>query len=493
MAHIPKAVLKKCMTLLVLKLLSRGKVRDTYELPGYPKLLLVVATDRISIFDFVLNAIVRGKGEVLNAMNIFWRLHFGDRYENDLVAYGAGIDKYLPEKLRGDPDLQKIAIVVRRFDMVPIEGIVRGYLLGSGWEAYKTSSPRMICGVELPDGLVEGSKLPKPIFTPTDKAKVGHDVHISAASVEQQYPGYGDRCVRIYSEASAFAESRGMILADTKLEGSISGFGDEWFTPDSSRYWQLYQYLLLFKKGKLPSSVDKQFVRNIGKLLLIERDKSGRKREPKNFGDRKYVESCLFPDSVINMTARTYRYPIWSLSGFKLEEFQRRIMGVKVPRKQHRIEIVVGSKSDLSQLSGGLATLDRYNCTYGVSVLSCHRNADLLPEFCSDRLSRADVIISAAGKAAALPGVLKSQLCALGKAEIPVLGVALKGETPEDDRDATGSIKGLPGQPVELNKDGEAFFGAEGFAEASKAAAEEEFVPKNVEPKKAEFDVATSV
>src|SRR3989344_5586687 len=181
MANIPQAILERCPPLPGLELLSRGKVRDIYELPDHPDKLLVVASDRISIFDFVLNALVPGKGSVLNALNVFWRQQIASFTDHDLVASGPAIDAYVPEPMRGYVVNQCRVTVVRKVRIIPVECVARGYLTGSGWDSYQKNGT--VCGHKLPAGLQNGSRLPFPIFTPSTKADIGHDTAIDVSDL----------------------------------------------------------------------------------------------------------------------------------------------------------------------------------------------------------------------------------------------------------------------------------------------------------------------
>jgi len=311
---------------------SRGKVRDVFVLPKNPllpgsDLLLVIASDRISIFDFVLNAHVQGKGHILTAMNIFWRKVLGDLFSHDLVAYGYQIDDYLPRALRGGLELRKRAVVVRRLRMFPVEGVVRGNLTGSGWDAYLATNPHMVCGHVLSDGLVNGSLLPQPIFTPTTKAEVGHDEHLTAESVQEQY---GDclevACLNIFSFAKILAASQGIIIADTKLELGSDGdklvLGDEVLTPDSSRFWERDDWEQALREGRVPTPYDKQMVREFGKNLGIH------KKDPANPDDVAWVNAQVIDPDILGATAETYRRIFRRLTGQSLEEFQHDVMQV---------------------------------------------------------------------------------------------------------------------------------------------------------------------
>jgi phosphoribosylaminoimidazole-succinocarboxamide synthase len=238
----------------------RGKVRDVYDLGDR---LAIVATDRISAFDWVMPNGIPDKGRVLTAMTLFW-LRFL-RVPNHLL--GADIAD-LPEPFRKQPDVfTGRTMLVKKAEVVPVECVARGYLAGSGWKEYRQS--RTVCGIPLAAGLQEAGKLPEPIFTPATKAEQGlHDENISfdrmAKVVEiETATELRDRTLDLYRRGAAFAESRGIILADTKLEWGRLPSGDlilidEVLTPDSSRFWPKDTY----KPGSSPPSFDKQFVRD---------------------------------------------------------------------------------------------------------------------------------------------------------------------------------------------------------------------------------------
>ena len=488
MAHIPQSVIKKQPALEGLKLRHRGKVRDSYDLPGHPDKMLVVASDRCSIFDFVLPTLVPMKGEVLTALNYFWTKGvLKNICATDLVACGAEIDPFLPEELRNNPELQKRATVVRIESAPDVEDIIRLYLTGSGWTSYQKDWT--VCGHKLAAGLIDGSKLPYPLYTPTTKAVVGHDEHITADSVAERYGILRERlALQAAGAISSFAEGRGLIFADTKFEFSwdavkkIFVLVDEKGTPDSSRYWDEIAWIKAHAKGKLPPSFDKQFVREWGKLALVEKDATGRKRDPENPDDLAFVDSLEVPASVTEMTTRIYRYIFWRLTGMSIERYQNSVLGINVSARIPKIEVLVGSESDLSQTETGMASLLGI-ADVSLSVLSCHRNPSELDSMSLGALSKADIIIAGAGMAAALPGIVKSKLCALGRSDIPVIGVAFEGKTVKDNQAATLSIECLPGQPVELDPNGNAYFGSQGFLEACQVAVNGEFLPKNIEAK----------
>src|SRR5438874_351736 len=244
-----------------LQLHASGKVRDVYRLNT--EHLLVVATDRISAFDYVLATGIPHKGHVLTQLSLFWFEFLKDIVPNHLVT--AEVDQY-PAILRKYVDqLRGRSMMVIRADMVAIECVVRGYVSGSAWKEYKASGS--VCGIELPKGLRESDPLPEPIFTPAIKATSGHDENIS---FEQMAKLVGpelsrqlrDLSLQIYSKAADYARQRGIIIADTKFEFGRTPQGitlaDEVLTPDSSRFWPADKYL----RGRSQESFDKQYVRN---------------------------------------------------------------------------------------------------------------------------------------------------------------------------------------------------------------------------------------
>jgi phosphoribosylaminoimidazole-succinocarboxamide synthase len=242
------------------QLRARGKVRDIYEIDEH---LLLVTTDRISAFDCILPTGIPRKGEVLNRISLFWFDFLRGTVENHLVT--ADVDRY-PELLRPFANqLRGRSVLVRKADMVQLECVARGYLSGSGWKEYKATGS--VCGISLPAGLSESSRLPEPIFTPATKAETGHDVNISfeqaAASFSSELVSrLRDLTLGIYRKAAEYAESRGIIIADTKFEfGFIDDrlvLADEVLTPDSSRFWPKD----LYRPGGPQPSYDKQFVRD---------------------------------------------------------------------------------------------------------------------------------------------------------------------------------------------------------------------------------------
>ena len=249
------------------KPVKEGKVREIYDLGDK---LIMVATDRISAFDVILHNQITEKGKVLTQMSKFWFDLTKDVIPNDLISVE---NKDMPEFFQ-QPEFEGRATLCKKLEMIPIECIVRGYITGSGWENYKKDGT--ICGMKLPEGLVECAKLPEPLYTPSTKAEIGdHDENInfeqSIVVLEKAFPGRGeeiatkikDATIAVYKKCADYALSKGIIIADTKFEFGLDENGnvllaDEVLTPDSSRFWRLDQY----KPGEGQSSFDKQFVRN---------------------------------------------------------------------------------------------------------------------------------------------------------------------------------------------------------------------------------------
>lgn len=247
-----------------LSLLHRGKVRDMYEIPGHEDKLLMIATDRISAYDVVMDDPIADKGKVLTQISLFWFDLLADIVPNHLIS--AEVDQY-PEVCHQYRDqLEGRSMLVRRTQVVPIECIVRGYLSGSFWSAYKKDTT--VCGFALPEGMQESDKFPQPLFTPSTKAEQGlHDENISVAQMEEIIgkdvaDKMADISIRLYEKASEYARSKGIIIADTKFElGMVDGeliLIDEVLTPDSSRFWPMDAY----KPGQGQPSFDKQFLRD---------------------------------------------------------------------------------------------------------------------------------------------------------------------------------------------------------------------------------------
>jgi phosphoribosylaminoimidazole-succinocarboxamide synthase len=244
-----------------LQFLHRGKVRDIYAVDA--ERLLIIQTDRLSAFDVILPTPIPGKGRLLTAMSNFWFRKLAHVIPNHMLEVA-------PETIVAPAERDQVverAFVVRRLKPLPVEAIVRGYLAGSGWKDYRKTG--MICGIALPAGLQEAQQLPQPLFTPSTKAAMGsHDENISFAQMEKIIaPALAaqvrDKTIQLYSEAAAYAATRGIIIADTKFEFGLDAGGtlyliDEALTPDSSRFWPAAQYQV----GSNPPSFDKQFVRD---------------------------------------------------------------------------------------------------------------------------------------------------------------------------------------------------------------------------------------
>ena len=243
-----------------LPLVYRGKVRDSYAV-GDDK-LLIITTDRLSAFDVIMKQPIPDKGRVLNALSDFWFARLGHVVPNHLTGIA-------PESVVAADEVEQVRgrVVAMKLRPLPVEAVVRGYLIGSGWKDYRATGA--VCGIALPPGLQMAQQLPQPIFTPAEKAELGqHDENISFAQVEARIGAdlarqMRDVSQRLYAEASAYAATRGIIIADTKFEFGLDADGrmrlmDEVLTADSSRFWPADSY----RVGTSPPSFDKQFVRD---------------------------------------------------------------------------------------------------------------------------------------------------------------------------------------------------------------------------------------
>ncbi|TAN71979.1 MAG: phosphoribosylaminoimidazolesuccinocarboxamide synthase [Gallionella sp.] len=286
-------------SLTSLPLLHRGKVRDLYEVDDQH--LLIVQTDRLSAFDVILPDPIPGKGEVLTTVSNFWFDKLGHVIPNHLTGIA-------PESVvKGEEEQAQVkgrAFVTRKLKPLPIEAIVRGYLVGSGWKDYQKTGA--VCGIALPAGLREAEKLPQPLFTPSTKAAVGeHDENISFEQAkellgEARANEVRDATLALYTEAADYAAGKGIIIADTKFEFGVDEAGklyliDEALTPDSSRFWPADQY----RVGSNPPSFDKQFVRD-----WLE--SSGWNKRP---------PAPRVPQDVLQKTADKYREALQQLLG----------------------------------------------------------------------------------------------------------------------------------------------------------------------------------
>ena len=283
-----------------LKRIGKGKVRDIYAL-GDDK-MLIITSDRLSAFDVVLSDPIPDKGRVLNQMANFWFSKLGHVVPNQLT----GIDPKTVVAKDEIPQVEGRAVVVKKLKPLPIEAVVRGYIIGSGWKDYQKTGK--VCGIELPRGLQQAQKLPAPIFTPATKAETGHDENISFEEVVKligrpMAEKVRDVSIRLYKEASEYAATKGIIIADTKFEFGLDSQGslvliDEVLTADSSRFWPADSY----EVGMSPPSYDKQFVRDYLETL----DWNKTPPAPK------------LPAEVISKTSQKYREALERLTGRKL-------------------------------------------------------------------------------------------------------------------------------------------------------------------------------
>ena len=274
-----------------LQLINSGKVRDIYAVDD--EHMLIVTSDRLSAFDVILPNPIPGKGEVLTSVSNFWFERTRKIIDNHLTSRSLG-------DLFSDPDDIKLirnrAIIVRKLKPLPVEAVVRGYLIGSGWKDYQVSGS--ICGITLPPGLRQAEQLPEPIFTPSTKAEVGtHDENIDFSKTSNLIGDdlanqVRDVSIKIYQAAAAYAQERGIIIADTKFEFGLDQNGklvliDEVLTPDSSRFWPAD----LYRVGTSPPSFDKQFVRDYLETLTWNKQAPGPE----------------LPEDIIRVTAEKYR------------------------------------------------------------------------------------------------------------------------------------------------------------------------------------------
>jgi phosphoribosylaminoimidazole-succinocarboxamide synthase len=284
-----------------LKLVKRGKVRDIYDLGEH---LLIVASDRLSAFDVVMPQPIPYKGKVLTQISNYWFELVKDMIPNHIISTDANS---FPGECRPYVDeLRGRSVVVKKAQPLAVECIVRGYISGSGWIEYKKS--KSVCGIRLPDGLVESSILPEPIFTPSTKADVGHDENIpfgKAAEIlgSELANRVREISIEIYRRASKHAKEKGIIIADTKMEFGLFNneliLIDELLTPDSSRFWPQSKY----KPGAAQESYDKQYVRDYLISIKFNRQPPG----------------PMMPDSVIDRTSTIYREALKQLTGKDVE------------------------------------------------------------------------------------------------------------------------------------------------------------------------------
>ena len=281
-----------------MKKISSGKVREIYEVDE-DKLLLVVS-DRISAFDYILPSMVPNKGKILNQISKFWFDYIKDLIPNHVISTDI---KDFPEEFQ-TPEFEGRSMLVKKLKMIPVECIIRGYITGSGWKSYKENGT--VCGIKLPEGLQESQKLPEPIFTPTTKASEGHDENISFDEVcnligKDLAEKLRSKAIEIYKTCAEYALTKGVIIADTKFEFGLdeSGnlvIGDEVLTPDSSRFWPADDY----EVGRSQKSFDKQYIRDWIKSTGYDPE-----------------SGTPIPDDVIDTTAKKYIEAYEILTGKK--------------------------------------------------------------------------------------------------------------------------------------------------------------------------------
>jgi len=281
-----------------LNFVKRGKVRDIYDLGEY---FLIISTDRLSAFDVIMNQGIPYKGKVLTKISEFWFDYSKDIIKNHLIT--TDVNKFPKECMEYAEDLDGRSMLVKKAEVVPIESVVRGYITGSGWADYKKSGE--VCGIKLPAGLVESEKFPEPLFTPATKAEIGlHDENISEDQAKEiagvdTINFMKTKTIQIYNNAVEFALSKGIIIADTKMEFGKVGdeiiLVDELLTPDSSRFWPLENY----EKGKSQESFDKQFVRDF--LVSIKFNKQ--------------PPAPDLPEEIIQKTSEKYLEALEKLTG----------------------------------------------------------------------------------------------------------------------------------------------------------------------------------
>ena len=290
-------------TLHSLPLLARGKVRDNYAV-GDDRILMV-ASDRISAFDVIMNEPIPGKGRLLTQMALWWFAQLGDIVPNHLTGEA-------PESVVAPDEVAQVqgrSMLVRRLKPIPVEAVVRGYLAGSGWKEYRES--QSVCGVALPPGLKNAGRLPHSIYTPAAKAAVGeHDENITfertVEMIGAELAGkIRDISIQLYERAAAIALKKGIIIADTKFEFGLDDAGqlvlmDEVLTPDSSRYWPADSY----QEGSNPPSFDKQFLRDWLETARVDGKPWGKK-----------APAPTLPDGVVAQTAAKYREALTRLLG----------------------------------------------------------------------------------------------------------------------------------------------------------------------------------
>ncbi|MBU1179687.1 phosphoribosylaminoimidazolesuccinocarboxamide synthase [Patescibacteria group bacterium] len=311
------------------KLLNQGKVRDIYDI--HENFLLMLATDRISIFDFVLPATVPRKGEILTALTHFWLMHQFGHFLHHLVNSLKFSHRNLVYEVREQfPDIPlERSLVVSKTEIPPYEMIFRYHLGGSAWTEYKTTG--IVAGQKLPMGLVRWSRLNNPLFTPSTKSESEHDANISVQRFYRQVGKEGLGAVEmfrsIYKKAYRYAAERGIVILDTKFEG-LKIIADEVLTPDSSRFTTIEDWQKSIEENREPIFYDKELVRQWGKKVKTPFSESGKpivginNLDPTNPQHVEFVHSLKVPQDIIRETARRYKQIFKMLTGVSLKKYQ---------------------------------------------------------------------------------------------------------------------------------------------------------------------------
>ncbi len=313
-----------------------GKVSELWELPEQADKLMLFTTDRMSIFDLVLNCQVGRKGEVITAMTVLIFKKVLKNFNTHLVGWGCNIDQYLPEELKGNSELQKRALIIQKLEIEPIECIVREHITGSAWQEYQKTG--MVWGKRMPEDLFDGAKLLLPIFTPTTKADDGHDMSLDSEAMENDFgPDYEYFARWIFNILYGYCWDRDIVLADAKLEFSKNKVLVDKFSPDEARLWDKDEWFKESIQRKAPQGYDKQPVRDWGKTIITPfTDEEGmiivgiNNLDPANEKHIQFVQSVTVPEQIIKQTTERYLEIFRRLNnGKSLEEFQQKVMCIK--------------------------------------------------------------------------------------------------------------------------------------------------------------------
>jgi len=335
MAKLPKNVAEAAIIPSLREhLISQGKVRDTYAVPGYDDFLLLCASDRLSIFDFVLSVLVPFKGEVLTALTRFWLVDvIKDVVDHLACSEAPPYQNLVVDVAKQYPDLPvSSCLMVRKINVLPYELIFRAHIGGSVWGQYQKDG--IVAGIKLRPGLTKWAKLNNALFTPSTKSADGHDVNVPAqqffAEMGERGDAIVDMCHLAYQQAYDYAAARGIIILDTKFEGSWDCIGDEVLTPDSSRFTDIEGWRQALEKGGDPPFYDKEPVRTWGRTVLTPfHDMNGelivglKGLDPTNDDHLAFVENLEVPAEVIEAASQRYLDIFQRLTGVSLEEYQR--------------------------------------------------------------------------------------------------------------------------------------------------------------------------